>query len=320
MAPALTVCGVGRQARTSSIRSRRATRSFAIAPVVILLGVALPAGCRARGEDRPAVAAAGNGPIAFVRSTGRVARVLIVDPSGGRPRPFGPREGTVGDPAWSPDGSRLAVAWRRWPDGFGISIVDGRGRELRALTGGRWIDASPTWSPDASTLAFSRVRGARAIVYVIPARGGRPRPLVAGRAPDWSPRDDVLAFERAAPVASDLFTYRPVEGELEVVVSGPADDRDPDWSPDGTRLAFASDRDGDFDLYVLDLGAGRIRRLTDDPGDERWPEWSPDGRMIAFVRVLPESSSIWLVGADGSGERRVTTGPWDSAPAWRPIP
>lgn len=260
-----------------------------------------------------------NGAIVFVRSADRVARLMVVRP-GDEPLPFGPRGGTVSDPAWSRDGSRLAFAWRRWPAGFRITIADGRGRTTEVLTGPRAIDGSPTWSPDGSRLAFARVLGGRSVVHVISADGGGPLPLVPGRAPDWSPGGDLLVFERADPVASDLFVYRLAEGEVEAVVTSSGDDRDPDWSPDGTRIAFASDRDGDYDVYVLTVTDGRIERLTDDPGDERWPEWSPDGRAIAFVRASPDSSSIWIVRADGSDERRLTSGPWDGAPAWRPIP
>lgn len=260
-----------------------------------------------------------NGEVVFVRTVDRVARLMVVGP-GDQPRRFGPRGGTISDPAWSRDGSRLAFAWRRWPAGFQITVADERGRILRVLSDPRAIDGTPTWSPDGSWLAFSRLRGGQAVLYLIPTRGGRPKPLVSGRAPDWSPRGELLVFERADPLASDLFTYRLADGALEVLVASPADDRDPDWSPDGRRIAFASDRDGDFDIYVLTMADGRIRRLTDDPGDERRPEWSPDGRAIAFVRVSQDSSSIWLVEADGSGERRLTTGPWDGSPAWRPIP
>jgi Tol biopolymer transport system component len=286
----------------------------------LILAAALGAACQPRiGEDRP-MPGGRNGTIVFIRSNGRVARLMSIDPRGGDPQPVGPREGTVGDPAWARDGSRLAFAWRRWPAGFQIAVGGVRERHPRVLTDGTSIDGSPTWSPDGSHLAFAGVRGERSLLFLVPSEGGGARALVPGRAPDWSPDGDALAFERVTTITADLFTYRLTDGRVETLAASPADDRDPDWSPDGARIAFASDRDGDFDIYVLDLGTRRVRRLTDDPADERWPEWSPDGRTIAFVRILPASSSIWLIGADGSQQRRLTRGSWDSAPAWRPIP
>lgn len=306
-----------RQPSTWRARTRGATLRVACVTALVLPALAA---CHQTPPPATVMTDARNGEIVFARSSGRVARLMVVDPRGGPVRSSGPMEGTVGDPAWSPDGSLLAFAWRRWPAGYRIAILDHRGGDVRALTDGSSIDAGPTWSPDGSRLAFARVGGSQPWLFLVPLRGGDPQPLTPGRAPDWSPRGETLAFERGAPTASDLFTYDPAEGTVTAVVSSPTDDRDPDWSPDGSSIAFASDRDGDFDIYVLELDSGRIRRVTDFPGDERWPAWSPDGREIAFARISTTSSSIWLVEADGAHGRPLTSGHWDGAPAWRPAP
>ena len=71
----------------------------------------------------------------------------------------------------SPDGSRIAFAWRGdvW-----TSSIDGG--QARRLTFNAASDRSPRFSPDGSEIAFLSDRdGARAQIWVIPSEGGSPR-------------------------------------------------------------------------------------------------------------------------------------------------
>jgi Tol biopolymer transport system component len=53
------------------------------------------------------------------------------------------------DPAWSPDGSRLALSTRT-----GLVVVEPRTGTLDELTRGRIRDAQPSWSRDGARIAF----------------------------------------------------------------------------------------------------------------------------------------------------------------------
>ena len=103
------------------------------------------------------------GQLAAVRLVKRKSEVFVIDPRTGSARRL-TRDG-ASSPNWSPDGRRLAVVHRGW-----IELIGSGGGRLRRLTRGR----APAWAPNGKQLAFV---GRAQRLFVIAARGGRPRPV-----------------------------------------------------------------------------------------------------------------------------------------------
>jgi TolB protein len=91
------------------------------------------------------------GRIVAVIGTGRL---ITFDPDGGNVVTIGIHGH---DPAWSPDGTRIAFMCRKWRHAD-VCIVNADGTGLVNLTNSPEVDWSPWWSPDGSRIAWSRSR------------------------------------------------------------------------------------------------------------------------------------------------------------------
>jgi TolB protein len=219
------------------------------------------------------------------------------------------------EPAWSPDGKRIAFASRR--DGPShIFIMRPNGTGLRRLTSSARDDEHPTWSPDGTRIAFGR-EGA---LFVVPTEGGPARRLGRGFGeaadPAWSPTGKLVAYDYRRPG----FSIR----EIWIMGASGANPRPltrlgavsarPSWSPDGRRLAFDSNaRGGYYEIYSIGVKGKGLHREARAAFDTVEPAWSPSGKEIAFSR----DGAIWEVDRAGD-EERITSAENDSSPAWRP--
>jgi Tol biopolymer transport system component len=214
-----------------------------------------------------------------------------------------------GDPALSPDGSRIAYT----SDESGnkeVYVITVKGGKTLKLTDDPAADYYPAWFPDGTSLAFVSERGGETGIWKVSALGGGATQLIKdARDPAISPHGDFVAFSTL-----------PSEGQRRIGVARVADpshvrlltgDRDglwehrmPAWSPDGRLICYASRQD----LWTVPFSGGPAQRFTRDGKADSNPVWSPDGKRVYFSSGREGTVAIWRIAVRGGKTERLTTG------------
>lgn len=138
----------------------------------------------------------------------------------------------LAEPAWSPDGARIAVvAWEGW-DPPRILVAGADGAAPRILSGFA-AGTAPAWSPDGSRIALARPGGLLATIG--PDGTGWRIHALAGTSPAWSPDGRFLAYTGIASngCVSDWYPC-----PTRIWVGDPADDRHRRLVPDAVDPVF----------------------------------------------------------------------------------
>jgi Tol biopolymer transport system component len=210
------------------------------------------------------------------------------------------------NPAFSPDGKRLA-----------LDIFDGKRRDiwvyewerdtLTRLTFGGEGNAYPAWTPDGQRIVYSsQEKGGAPNLWWARANGAADAQRLtqsknlAQFSESWSLDGKVLAFRQENPgTGSDIFTIT-IEGdeksgwkagEPKPFVNSPFYEGEPAFSPDGRWLAYVSNESGNFEVYVRPFpGPGGKWQVS--TGGGVLPRWPRNGKEL-FYRT--EDTKIMVV-------------------------
>ena len=192
------------------------------------------------------------------------------------------------DPAWSPNGRRIAL--RSMRDGNSeVYVMQADGSHQRDVSRDPADDWGPSWTSDGRVL--------------------------------WNCARELGSGFRgctANPDGSSLHVIR-----NQVYVEYPAGSPDGTQIAFMSQEPDAHGSDPNYDIFVMNADGSGLRQLTDAPGEDGFPSWSPDGAMIAYSTTRDDCSNstaadcrttadvgpyqtIYVMNTDGSNQHRLS--------------
>lgn len=252
-----------------------------------------------------------------IMKDGKTARLWLIGSDGKGNLPLTGRDVQESNPAWSPDGSRIAYtgATENGSEIFVYWLEKGISTRLTQL------DRSPrglSWSPDGTQIAFSMLVPEQPPVLVKAPK--KPKGAKWAEEPRVTTR---LKYERdgsgyVEPGYVQYFVLSEFGGTARQVTSGEfRHDGPPEWTRDGKSLIFSGNRNEDWELgfrnseiYSVSVASGEIIALTERNGPDASPRVSPDGRKIAYLGYEDkvqtyQVTKLMVMNRDGSDKREL---------------
>ncbi len=218
--------------------------------------------------------------LAYVSFENRLSGIYIQRVRTGERRLVSQRLGVNQAPAFSPDGTRLALTLSGSGGNLDIWLLDLSTQQLTRLTDDPAVDTEPAWSPDGKSIYFTS------------DRAGGPQ---------------IYRLEIANPK------------RVQRVSFGSGYVARPRVSPDGSKLAYVTREGGNYRIAVQDLASGTVTVLSHGSLDES-PSFAPNGATIIYAGRDGTIGTLQTVSVDGQVSQRLTSSQGElREPAWEPF-
>jgi TolB protein len=219
--------------------------------------------------------------LAYVSFENRLSGVYVQKVHTGERQLVSARVGVNGAPAYSPDGTHLALTLSGAGGNLDIWLLDLSTQALTRLTDDPAVDTEAAWSADGKSLYFTSDRAGGPQIYKL----------------------DIAQPKR-----------------VERITFGSAYNARPRVSPDGRRIAYVTRDGGNYRIAVQDLASGTVSVLSHGSLDES-PSFAPNGAVIIYAGRDGEVGTLQTVSVDGLVTQRLKSDQGEvREPVWGPFP
>lgn len=283
----------------------------------------------------------GAGQIAFASTRTGVSQIYLTSTRGENTVRLTNVESGACQPAWSPDGQRLAfISPCKGQDDIyyntSIFIINADGTNLTPIAASPGGDFDPAWSPDGKTLAFTSLRTGQMEIFTTSVEDNfstatqitSGEALVESRMPVWSPDGNKFVYVvRRVGVYQIWIMNADGKNQTQIIRSGQTyNDYYPAWSPQGDFILFNQRCATTFCNPYL------VSTSPTEPTTEQGlkvklsivfienVDYSPDGFYLAYEGIGQAGNVdvFFMTGSGGDRIRLTTDGAQDFDPAWRP--
>ncbi len=244
------------------------------------------------GPDYVLVLSSKGGADGLWKMTGDVAQELWRGSDGG----------LVSPPAVSPDGTRIAFAYRRQGRSV-LAVMSANGTDVRVLTDAIDVRGSFSWSPDGQWIVFAGPSATETTrIYKVSASGGSLTTLTRGISsrPLWSPDGRFIVFSEPVQGARMQVKGMTPDGKpypLPVLWVNYQTGSPYRFVPGTNALIYLKEADvRNQNFFWVDLASGQERQISEfRSGFEiRDFDIAPDGSRILFDRLRANSDVVLM--------------------------
>ena len=251
--------------------------------------VALLEGISISGSTMPEFAVSQNGALAYHAGRSGGETLELVTATSRLPISL-PEGGNLEDPAFSPDGRRIAMRIAGLGDAQDIRVFDRDQGTLDRLTVEGQLNQAPVWTNDGRRIAFASNRDGPPNLYWKPFDGSGPAERLLETnyttfPSSWLPDGRTLVFNAFRDdTGGDIGRVTVGDSVPTWILATEFDEYHAQVSPDGLWLAYTSNLSGEREVYVQAVtGEGARPRISTNGG---WsPRWSRDGETLYYMSL-----------------------------------